>query len=329
MDGAHLSSIFQSPGKRDQMETDDSILITGGTGLVGNALVDELRRRGHTAVRAIGSGECDLLDWRATQERFAAWRPRYVFHLAAQVYGIMGNILNKGSSFFGNAMINTHTVEAARLAGARKIVAMGSGCVYPYPSPGLPLVEDMVWQGRPHQAEDSYAHAKRAMLAQLIAYREQYGLPYAFVISANLYGPHDRFDTEHGHVTPALVRKFHEAALSGDEVTVWGDGSAQRDFMYAGDAARALVAIMEGVEGPVNMGSGNVHRIRELVDGLAEISGVGDRVRWDASKPNGQDYRSYDLSKLQGTGFRPFTGLRQGLKETYDWYARERSNARR
>jgi GDP-L-fucose synthase len=236
---------------------------------------------------------------------------------------------NKGVSFRDNVLINTNVIEACRLSGVKKIVAMGSGCVYPYPSPGLPLKEDMVWQGRPHESEDSYAHAKRAMLAQLIAYREQYGLPYAFVISGNLYGPHDKFDVEHGHVTPSLVRKFVEAKSSGGRVSVWGNGSARRDFIYCTDVARALVAIMHHIEGPVNMGSGRVHTIRDIVDELGRITGLTDRVDWDHTKPNGQDYREYDLSILQSTGFQPAISLREGLAVTVDWFTKAADTVRK
>jgi GDP-L-fucose synthase len=311
------------------MHPDARIVITGGTGLVGTALTTLLRQHGFRHVVAPGSAECNLLDWLEARRFFLEHRPDYVFHLAARVYGIMGNMRNKGSSYLDNVLINTHAVEAARLAGVRKIVAMGSGCVYPYPSPGVPLTEDMVWFGPPHASEDSYAHAKRAMLAQLIAYHEQYELPYAFVISGNLYGPHDKFDPEFGHVTPSLVRKFHEAKLSGGDVNVWGHGTARRDFTYADDCANALFHIMQSVQGAVNLGSGWVHAIREIVDGLAAITGLADRVVWDTAKPDGQDHRAYDLSKLFATGFRPQVSLAEGLRRTYEWYAAEAATARR
>lgn len=308
---------------------DARILITGGTGLVGTALVDALRQAGFRNIVTIGSHDCDLMDWHVTRAFFLAHRPKYVFHLAARVYGIMGNMRNKGTSFLDNTWINTHTIEASRLAGVRKIVAMGSGCVYPYPAPGLPLREEMVWSGRPHPSEDSYAHAKRAMLAQLAAYNEQYELPYAFVISGNLYGPNDKFDPEFGHVTPSLVRKFHEARLHGTEVVVWGHGTARRDFMASMDAARALLAILRTVEGPVNMASGVVHTIRDIVDALAAITGLTDKVVWDTTKPDGQDYRAYDLSRLFATGFHPNVLLPDGVRQTYEWYAAQADRARK
>lgn len=303
------------------MHKDARIVVTGGTGMVGAALVRVLRDAGYTDVRAIGSADCNLLDWQATQAFFAALRPEYVFHIAARVFGLMGHLQNKGVAYLDNILINTHTIEAARLAGVRKIVAMGSGCVYPHPAPGAPLTEDMVWFGPPHHAEDSYAHAKRAMLAQLIAYKEQYALPYAFVISGNMYGPDDKFVEEFGQVTPSLVRKFHTARTCGGEVPVWGTGTARRDFMFSEDAGRAMLAIMQHVDGAVNMGSGEVHAIRELVDVLSDITGMGDRVVWDRSKPDGQDHRAYDLSRLFATGFRPQVSLAEGLRRTYDAFA--------
>lgn len=305
------------------------IIVTGGTGLVGTALTAALADAGFRNVLPIGSRDCDLTDWHATRRFFAGHPCDHLVHLAARVYGIMGNMRNKGLSFLDNVLINTHAIEAARLAGVGKITAMGSGCVYPYPSPGLPLTEDMVWSGPPHPSEDSYAHAKRAMLAQLIAYQEQYGLRYAFVISGNLYGPHDRFDPDFGHVIPALVRKFHEAKLSGGRVQVWGTGAAQRDFTHAADVADALLAIMRNVEGAVNLGSGQVHAIRNIVHALAEITGLQNRIDWDAGKPDGQDFRAYDLTRLFATGFRPRFSLAEGLRDTYNWYAAAAGAARK
>jgi GDP-L-fucose synthase len=167
------------------------------------------------------------------------------------------------------------------------------------------------------------------MLAQLDVNREAYKIPYAIVISCNLYGPHDRFDAEKGHVVPSLVRKFFEAKRDGKKVSVWGNGSARRDFMYVEDVARALELIMQKAEGAINLGSHDVHSIREVVDSLAAHTGMKDKIEWDAGKPNGQEYRAYDLAKLDALGFRTSTTLEQGLKKTYDWYAENHSVARK
>ena len=303
------------------MKVTDRILITGGSGLIGTALHNNLINNGFTNVIASSSTDCDLTDFNKTIAYFKEVKPDYVFHLAAAVYGIMGNMKNKGLSFYRNAQINLNVIEASRQVAVKKITCMGSGCVYPYPSPGLPLEESMIWDGKPHPSEDSYAQSKRAMLAQLNAYAESYDMDFAFAISANLYGPNDKFDTEYGHVTPSLIRKFYEAKLSGNEVLVWGNGSAKRDFMYSDDAAEALIAIMNNLSGPVNVGSGMVHSIREIVDGIADICDLEEFVRWDESKPNGQDYRSYDLGKLNSTGFKPRVTITDGLRRTYNWYS--------
>ncbi len=174
--------------------------------------------------------------------------------------------------------------------------------------------------GRPHPAHAGYANAKLAMLAMLEAYSDSYGLTWAYIVSANLYGPRDRFDSETGNVAPSLVKKFYDAKKSGGTVTVWGDGSAERDFVYIKDAARIALGVMESIEGPVNMGSGQIHRIRDVVDALAGITDMGGRIEWDRSKPNGQAYRAYDLSKIEALGLKPAYSLREGLKETWDWY---------
>lgn len=310
------------------MEQSARIVVTGGNGLVGTALKQVISEKGHTQLHAPSSREVDFTDWQATLGYFRQVRPEYVFHLAARVYGILGNMENKGLSYLDNTLINTHVIEACRQAGARKVVAMGSGCVYPYPSPGKILKEDMIWQGPPHQSEDSYAHSKRAMYAQLSAYREQWGFQSVFAISGNLFGPNDKFDDQHGHVTPSLVRKFFEAKRDGTRAVVWGDGSARRDFMYSLDAAEALYFMMLKGKGAMNLGSGQVHAIREIVDVLADITGLAGRIDWDASKPNGQDFRAYDHTHLAATGFKPRYTLREGVRLTYEWYAANVDKAR-
>lgn len=302
------------------MRYNDKILITGGKGLVGSALAEHLLSLGFHNVSAIGRNDCDLSDTLSTRTYFEAHRPDYVFHSAARVYGIMGNIKNKALSFLDNVMINTNVVDAAHRVGVKKITVMGTGAVYPYPSPDLPLREDMIFMGEPHAAEDSYAHAKRAMLAMLRAYEESHNMEWAYIVSCNLFGPRDKFDTEYGHVVPSLVKKFHDAKRLGKKVEVWGDGSAMRDFMYVKDTARAAFEIMHHLNGPVNIGSGTVFSIREIVEKIAEINKMKDDIVWDETKPNGQDYRAYDLTKLKSLNFQCKYSISQGLEETISWY---------
>jgi len=298
----------------------DRIVVTGAAGLMGSAMVEHLRAEAHANIIPLARADCDLLDAAATLAFFGRSRPDHVFHAAARVYGLGGSMKHQGASFYENVMINTNVVEASRRAGARKVTVMGTGAVYPFPSPDLPLKEDMIFQGRPHPAQAGYANAKRAMLSMLEAYEESYGLKWAYIVSGNLFGPRDRFDTEFGNVVPSLIKKFYDAKKSGGKVPVWGDGSAQRDFIYVKDAARAALAAMSVIDGAVNMGSGGVYRIRDVVDTLSELTGMSGRVEWDPSKPNGQAYRGYDLSKLAGAGFKPAYSLRAGLEETWNWY---------
>jgi GDP-L-fucose synthase len=310
------------------MEKSSLILVTGAGGLVGTSLLSVLREEGFDNLLSPSSAEVDMRDPIQTHAYFLDKKPDYVFHLAARVYGIMGNMENKGLSYYENVMINTNVVEATRLAGCRKIVAMGSGAVYPYPPPNQYLQESDLWKGEPHPSEDSYAHSKRAMHVQLQAYKEQYGMKSVFAISGNLYGPNDKFDAAHGHVTPALVAKFHAAKQSGEKVSVWGDGSAIRDFTYSDDMARALLLVMQAGDGAINVGSGDVRPIKDVVDTIAELTGMTDQITWDATKPNGQPFRAYALDKLFALGFKPKVSLRDGLKKTIDWYDQYSASAR-
>jgi GDP-L-fucose synthase len=306
--------------KGEGLNKGDRIIVTGAAGLVGSAVVDHLRAEGYQNVIPLARADCDLVDTPATFAQFERRRPDHVFHAAARVYGLGGSMKHQGASFYENCVINTNVIEASRRAGAQKITVMGTGAVYPFPSPGLPLKEDMIFLGRPHPAHAGYANAKRAMLAMLEAYEESYGLKWAYVVSGNLFGPRDRFDVEFGNVVPSLIKKFFDARKGGGKVQVWGDGSAERDFIYVKDAARAALAVMGGIDGAVNMGSGEVCRIRDVVDALSELSGMSGRIEWDHSKPNGQAYRAYDLSRLKGVGFKPAFSLLAGLEETWKWY---------
>jgi GDP-L-fucose synthase len=302
------------------MDKNDRILITGAKGLVGSALVNELKVQGYTNIVECSRDECDLLDRDSVNYFFDNIRPNFVFHNAARVYGILGNMNNKALSFYDNCMINTNVVHASNMFGVKKITAMGTGAVYPYPSPGLPLKEDMIFMGLPHSAENSYAQAKRAMLAMLEAYNESYGLEWAYIVSCNLFGPRDKFDTVNGHVVPSLIKKFFDAKKNGDLVTVWGDGSSQRDFMYVSDTARVAIEIMNNLSGPINIGSGRVYSIHEIVEMIADISEMQGRIVWDKTKPNGQDYRAYDLTFLNSINFKTKYSIYDGLKETWNWY---------
>lgn len=296
------------------------ILVTGAAGLVGTALMEELKKQGYTDLVPLTRQLCDLKDFGAVKAFFEKARPSVVFHLAGTVYGIGGNARNPGSIFFDNVLMNTHVIEASRLAGVKKIIAMGTIAAYPEAA-SFPLKEEQIWDGLPHGSEGSYGHAKRAMLAQLLAYRENYGLDFAYVISTNLYGPHDKFDLEHGHVIPSLVRKFYEAKKSGSEVEVWGDGSSSRDFLYSKDMARALVLIMDKFTGAINVASGREAKIKDVAQCLADLLQMHGRIRWNADMPSGRKFIPIDLSHLKSIGFEPLYTVEKGLEETLNWYA--------
>jgi GDP-L-fucose synthase len=294
------------------------ILVTGGSGVLGRALVRRLEADGET-VRVLSSRDGDLRDRDYVLDAFSTLRPRLLYHLAAKVHGLGGNTTFPGEMFADNVRINLNVIDGARLAGCEKIVAASTVATYSSDAP-KPVREDAIWDGPPHGSELAYGHAKRAMLAQLEAYARQYGTRFAYPILTNIYGPDDRFDPVYGHVVPSLVAKFHAAAASGGAVQVWGTGRAERDFIYADDAAGALVEIAASVDGPINVATGTIVPIRAIVDALSEISGVRDVV-WDSSKPDGQLERSYDVSKLRDLGFVPKTAIEDGLRKTFEWYS--------
>ena len=295
------------------------ILVTGGSGVLGRALVSALRADGQE-VHVLSSSEIDLRDRDRTIALFKALRPKRVYHLAAKVFGLGGNTQFPAEMFADNVRINMNVIDGVHQSECEKIVAVSTVATYSSGAP-RPVVEDSIWNGPPHRAEGAYGHAKRAMLAQLDAYAKQYGLRFAYPIMTNIYGPHDRFDPVHGHVIPSLVAKFHQAALSGEGVVVWGTGRAERDFLYADDAATALIRIAAAQEGPINVATGETVPIRRVVELLSTLSGVSD-VRWDATKPDGQLERSYNVDKLRALGFVPHITIEQGLAQTLEWYTR-------
>jgi GDP-L-fucose synthase len=306
----------------------ERVLVTGSGGVLGTALVRLLRSVPTGALRALRRSDCDLLDGHAVAGLWRSWRPTLVFHLAGRVAGIAGNLSFAGQAFTENVRINLNVVEASHRCGARKLVAAGSTAVYPDTAP-RPMREADLWAGPPHASEAAYGHAKRALLAQLEAYQQQYGLAFAYLICTNLYGPGDRFDERYGHVVPSLVKRFYEATAQGrPAVTVWGDGSPTRDFLHADDAARGfLVAALRGA-GALNLATGAAVTVRALVEALTLVSGYPGEVGWDTARPNGQQVRDYDVSRLHELGWRAEIPLVEGLRRTYDWYAANHPSAR-
>jgi GDP-L-fucose synthase len=301
------------------------IVVTGGSGVLGHALVSALAKEGKDT-RILSSAEIDLRDRDRTIAKIEDIKPDLIYHLAAKVHGLGGNTAFPAEMFADNVRINMNVIDGAHASGCSKIVAVSTVAIYSSDAE-RPVVEGAIWNGPPHKSEQAYGHAKRAMLAQLEAYATQYGIAYAYPIMTNIYGPHDRFDAVHGHVVPSLVAKFHAAATSGRPVEVWGTGRAERDFLFASDAADALLMIADRHEGPINVATGSTVPIRAVVEILSRHTGVTD-VRWDETKPDGQLERSYDVSKLNALGFSPAMSIADGLRDTYDWYASAYPNVR-
>jgi GDP-L-fucose synthase len=307
----------------------ERILVTGSGGVLGTAVLKALRERSVNSILAPRRADCNFLDAAAVQRVWDDFRPSLVIHLAGWVAGVQGNLSFAGQAFYENTCININVIEASRKVGVRKIVAAGTAAIYSDDIP-LPMREADVWRGAPHGSEAAYGHAKRAMLAQLEAYKVQYGLDFGYMISTNLYGENDRFDETYGHVVPSLIARFHKAVAQGHrEIAIWGDGTPTRDFLFSDDAAHAFLTVAEKGQGAYNTATGSVVTIRDLVETLQRVSGFSGEVVWDTSKPKGQQTRSYDVSRLQSLGWSPKVGLEEGLARTVRWYDAYEATARR
>ena len=302
----------------------ESILITGGHGFLGSAVRRQLDDQGRTNVIAPRSLEYDLREPSQIRAMLEVHKPSQVIHLAATVGGIGANMAHPGKFFYENAVMGIHLIEEARRAGVEKFVVVGTVCAYPKFTP-IPFREDDLWNGYPEETNAPYGIAKKALLVQAQAYRQEYGFNAIYLIVVNLYGPGDNFDPESSHVIPALIKKFVEARDSGAEVVVvWGTGSASREFLYVDDAAQAIVLALDRYDGsdPVNIGSSSEITIRDLVELIANLTGFEGRIEWDTSKPDGQPRRKLDVSKAQNFfEFTSSTAFESGLKATIDWYA--------
>jgi GDP-L-fucose synthase len=299
------------------------ILVTGGAGFLGSSVVEALRRRGCSGIVVPRSREYDLTDAVAIDALMRRERPEVIFHLAAVVGGIGANRDNPGKFFYENAIMGIQLIEHARRYAVEKTIVAGTVCAYPKFAP-VPFKEESLWDGYPEETNAPYGIAKKALLVQCQAYREQYGMNAIYLLPVNLYGPRDNFDPRSSHVIPALIRKAVEARdARSDELEVWGDGSATREFLYVDDAAEGIVAAAERYDGaaPVNLGSGEEISIRELVGTISALCGFRGRVVWDASKPNGQPRRKLDTTRAEREfGWHAGTTLRDGLRQTIDWY---------
>lgn len=299
------------------------MLVTGGHGFLGRFVVERLSREEPESILTPSPRELDLRDTIATRVYLARHQPNVTIHCAAVVGGIGANRAQPGRFFYDNAVMGIHLIEEARLAGVEKFVCLGTTCAYPKFAP-IPFREADLWKGYPEETNAPYGLAKRMLLVQLQAYRQQYGFNGVYLIPVNLYGPRDNFDLETSHVIPAMIRKFDEARKRGEaEVVLWGDGSPTREFLYVEDAADGVVLAAERYDDgePVNVGSGVEISIALLAQTIAEKSGFRGSIVWDTTKPNGQPRRQLETSRAkQEFGFTAKTPMDEGLGRTIAWY---------
>lgn len=306
---------------------DKRIVVTGGSGFLGTQVVGQLKRRGCRQIFVPRSREFNLTKENDIVRMLQAYKPEVVIHLAAVVGGIGANQKNPGKFFYDNLMMGVQLIEQSRLYGVEKFVAIGTICSYPKLTP-VPFRESELWNGYPEETNAPYGLAKKMMLVQSQAYREQYGFHSIYLLPVNLYGPGDNFDPETSHVVPAIIRKCIEAVEQGkQQIVLWGTGNATREFLYVADAAEAIVLATEQYDdsAPVNIGSGQEISIKELAELIRRLSGFQGDIVWDASKPDGQPRRRLDTTKAKACfGFEAKTDFVTGLKNTIAWYKEQR-----
>jgi GDP-L-fucose synthase len=310
---------------------DKRVVVTGGAGFLGSFVVEQLQAKGCRQVIVPRSREYDLVQMEAVRRLYADADPDVLIHLAARVGGIGANQANPGRFFYDNLMMGSQLIEVGRQRRLQKFVAIGTICAYPKMAP-IPFKEDDLWAGYPEETNAPYGLAKKMMLVQSQAYREQYGFNSIVLFPVNLYGPRDNFDLETSHVIPALIRKCAEAKEShASEVVLWGDGTPTREFLYVEDAAEGILLAAEHYNDsrPLNLGTGEEISIKALAATIAADVGYQGRITWDRTKPNGQPRRCLDVSRIkQAIGFQAKHALREGLKKTIQWYHANRTALR-
>ena len=303
------------------------ITITGGKGFLGKHLIRKFRERGFQYIQIGDLPDYNLVDLEAVKKLYDETRPDIVVHLAAKVGGIGFNQENPASLFYDNLMMGVQLIHEGYLRQIEKFVAIGTICAYPKFTP-VPFKEENLWNGYPEETNAPYGLAKKMMLVQSQAYRQQYGFNSIFLLPVNLYGPGDNFDPRSSHVIPALIKKCADAIENhAEEITVWGTGQATREFFFVEDAAEAIVLATESYNKsePVNIGPGFEISIKDLVALIAELTDFKGKITWDPTKPDGQPRRMLDTTRaFQEFGFKAKTGFREGLKKTIDWYRADR-----
>ena len=300
------------------MDSESRVYVAGNTGLVGSAIVRTLHWKGYTNILSSPSHHWDLRNQMDVERFFRVNEPEYVYLAAAKVGGIGANAYYPGHFIYDNLMIQTNVIHAARKFGVKKLLFLGSSCIYPKFAE-QPITEDQLLGGHLEPSNDSYAIAKIAGIKMCQAYRKQYGFNAISLMPTNLYGPNDNYDLDSSHVLPAMIRKFHEAK---DKVTLWGDGSAMREFLYVDDLAEAAFKCMVNYDSEeiINVGTGKDITIKELATTIADVGGFKGEIVWDKSKPNGTPRKVLNVDKIKSLGWKPKVGLREGIEKTYELY---------
>ena len=302
---------------------DKRILVTGGAGFLGSFVVAKLKERGCKNIFVPRSKDYDLVQMEAVKRVYQDAKPDIVIHLAAKVGGIGANQANPGKFFYDNLMMGVQMMEVGRQVGIEKFVAIGTICAYPKFTP-VPFKEENLWDGYPEETNAPYGLAKKMLLVQAQAYRQQYGFNAIYLLPVNLYGPGDNFDPESSHVIPALIKKCIDAKrYAQSEIIVWGTGKATREFLYVEDCAEAIVLATEKYNkpDPVNIGAGFEISIKELVELIVKLIDYKGRIYWDSTKPDGQPRRMLDVSRAaEEFGFKAKVDFEEGLKKTIYWY---------
>jgi GDP-L-fucose synthase len=306
--------------------TENKFVVTGGAGFLGSRVVHTLRARGAESIFVPRSADYDLREHTAVLRLLDDSKPDIIIHMAAVVGGIGANRARPAEFFYSNLLMGTHLLHEAWRAGVKKFVTIGTVCAYPKFTP-VPFHEESLWDGYPEETNAPYGLAKKMLLVQGQAYRQQYNFDSIYLLPTNLYGPGDNFDPESSHVIPALIRKFVEAKARGDaQVSAWGTGSPTREFLFVDDAAEAIVLATERYNkpDPVNIGSGFEISIRDLTELIAQLVGYQGEVVWDTTKPDGQPRRALDTSRAeQEFGFKATTDFREGLTQLIRWYGEQ------
>lgn len=304
------------------------VLVTGGAGFLGSFVVEKLKERGCKDIFIPRSKDYDLVQMEAVKRLYQDSKPDIVIHLAAKVGGIGANRENPGKFFYDNLMMGVQMMEIGRQVGIEKFVALGTICAYPKFTP-VPFKEEDLWNGYPEETNAPYGLAKKMLLVQSQAYRQQYGFNSICLFPVNLYGPRDNFDPESSHVIPALIKKCVDAITNNDsKIIVWGAGNATREFLYVEDAAEGILLAAErySKSDPVNIGAGFEITIKDLVELIAKLTGFKEKIIWDTTKPDGQPRRCLDTTKAEKEfGFKAKTLLEEGLQKVIDWYIQPRT----